>query len=78
LGIATVVWGSAADIAGLRQGDVILELDGKPVVQETDARPESRLTGLRRAFVQDGRDRVLTINRLGDIRTVTLKMVPLR
>jgi hypothetical protein len=78
LGIHTVAWGMVAEQAGLREGDVILELDGKPVIQETDARPESRLTALRRAFVQDGRDRVLKIRRLGVDQTKTLKMLTLR
>jgi hypothetical protein len=78
LGVGSIEWGTAAQVAGLRAGDAILELDGKPVTQESDTRMETRLTALRRAFVQDGRDRVLRINRLGDVHTVTLKTVTLR
>jgi hypothetical protein len=70
-GIGSVEHGSSADRAGLRPGDVIEELDGKPV-------QGIRLADLRRAFVQDGRDRLLKIRRLGVERTVTLKMLAIR
>ena len=37
-----------------------------------------RLADLQRAFVQDGRDRLLKIRRLGVERTTTLKMLAIR
>lgn len=70
-GIGSVKDGTIADRAGLRPGDVIVELDGKPV-------QSMRLADLQRAFVQDGRDRVLKIRRLGIERTATLKMMAIR
>ena len=69
--IGSVEDGTSADRAGLRPGDVIEELDGKPV-------QGMRLADLQRAFVQDGRDRVLKIRRLGVERTTTLKMLAIR
>jgi C-terminal processing protease CtpA/Prc len=70
-GIGSVEPGTSADRAGLRPGDVIEELDGQPV-------QGMRLADLQRAFVQDGRDRLLKIRRLGVERTTTLKMLAIR
>ena len=70
-GIGSVERGTIADRAGLRPGDVIEELDGKPV-------RGMRLADLQRSFVQDGRDRLLKIRRLGVERTTTLKMLAIR
>lgn len=70
-GIGSVEHGTSAERAGLRPGDVIEELDGKPV-------QGMRLADLQRAFVQDGRDRVLKIRRLGVEQTTTLKMLAIR
>jgi hypothetical protein len=70
-GIGSVERGTSADQAGLRPGDVIEELDGKPV-------HGMRLADLQRAFAQDGRDRVLKTRRLGVERNATLKMAAIR
>jgi hypothetical protein len=70
-GIASVEPGTSADRAGLRPGDMIEELDGKTV-------QGMHLADLQRAFVQDGRDRLLKIRRLGVERTTTLKMLAIR
>jgi S1-C subfamily serine protease len=70
-GLGSVEHGTSADRAGLRPGDVIEELDGRPV-------RGMRLADLQRAFVQDGRDRQLKIRRLGVERTTTLAMFAIR
>lgn len=70
-GIDSVEHGTIADRAGLRPGDVIEELDGKRV-------QGMRLADLQRAFVQDGRERLLKVRRLGIERTATLKMLAIR
>jgi S1-C subfamily serine protease len=70
-GIGSVEHGTSADRAGLRPGDVIEELDGRPV-------QGMRLADLQRAFVQDGRDRRLKIRRLGVERNTILKMLAIR
>jgi serine protease Do len=72
--IGQVVPGSPADEAGLRQGDLILELDGRPVrdtddlqfkVVEKDPGTSVRLTVLR-----DGREKPFEV-RLGELQSET-------
>jgi C-terminal processing protease CtpA/Prc len=62
-----VGYGTIADKAGLRAGDIILELDSAPVSGLT-------LVALRSSFRQDGRDRSLMIDRQGTERMVLLRM----
>jgi PDZ domain-containing protein len=65
--IGWIRYGGIAVKAGLRAGDAILQLDGKPVA-------DMRLEELRSSFRHDGRDRSLTINRADTQRTIVLKM----
>ena len=62
--VAEVVSGSPADVAGLRRGDVIVEVDGRPVQRPGD---------LQRLMVDSAIDRfmVLRVLRGGAIRTLT-------
>jgi PDZ domain-containing protein len=65
--VGWVGYGTIADKAGVRTGDIILRLDGRPVSGMS-------LEELRSSFRQDGRDRSLTIVRQDTQRTVILKM----
>ena len=63
--IMQVVEGSAADRAGLRRGDLLVELDGEPVADATD---------LQQLMVQEriGRKVQARVLRDGDERTFEL------
>ena len=65
--IVQVVEGSAADRAGLRRGDLLVELDGEPVSDATD---------LQRLMVHEriGREVHARVLRDGSPRTVTLML----
>jgi hypothetical protein len=65
--IGSVAPGTIADKAGLRAGDLILRLDGKPTSSMS-------LEELRSSFRQDGRERSLVVDRQGSERTIVLKM----
>jgi len=71
LRVVEVVPGSAADNAGLRPGDVIVELDGHPVQTAGD------MQRLMMAEVVD-RFAVLRVARDGELRTVTAIPAELR
>jgi hypothetical protein len=66
-GVGSVTHGSIAAVAGLRAGDLIVELDGRAVAGRS-------LAELRRSFQHDGRRRTLTIQRRGSAHVVTLPM----
>ncbi|MGH9373167.1 MAG: PDZ domain-containing protein, partial [Vicinamibacterales bacterium] len=70
-GVGSVEHGTIAGNATLREGDVIVALDGKPVAGMS-------LSALRKEFTQDGRSRLLTIQRLGVEQSVRLTMMTLR
>jgi serine protease Do len=61
-----VIEGSAADRAGLRRGDLLVELDGEPVTDATD---------LQRLMVQERIGREVTVQVLRDGRPRTLTLV---
>lgn len=67
VGVAAVEPGTPAAAAGLRGGDVLVEMDGRPVAGRS-------LTDVRRAFRVDGRARVLVVRRQGGRRELTLLM----
>lgn len=67
--VATVVPGGPASKAGLRQGDVVLAVDGKAV---EDSRDLSR----RIAGIVAGSSASLTVNRDGKVQTITAKIAP--
>jgi hypothetical protein len=70
-GVGSVEHGTAADKAGLRAGDLILEIDGTLVAG-------MELAGLRRSLTLDGRERVLSIDRLGTRHVIRLPLPVLR
>lgn len=65
--IAEVVPGGAAEQAGLREGDVVIEFDGKPITNSTD------LTAQVRALAA-GSDATLTYVRDGESRTADVTL----
>jgi S1-C subfamily serine protease len=67
LAVVQVIEGSAAERAGLRRGDLLVELDGEPVADATD---------LQRLMVQEriGREVTARILREGRPRTLTLTL----
>ncbi len=69
--VVEVVPGSAAEAAGIRRGDVIVEVDGHPVQTATD---------LQRLMTSELVDRfaVLAVIRDGELRTVTVIPAELR
>jgi len=71
VGVGSVEQGTAADKAGLRAGDLILEIDGTPVAG-------MELAGLRRSLRLDGRERVLSIDRLGSRHVIRLPLPELK
>ncbi len=66
LEIVQVIEGSAAERAGLRRGDLLVELDGEPVADATD---------LQRLMVQERIGREVTAQILRDSRPRTLTLV---
>jgi S1-C subfamily serine protease len=64
--VMQVIEGSAADRAGLRRGDLLVELDGEPVTDATD---------LQRLMVQERIGREVTVQVLRDGRPRTLTLV---
>jgi len=65
--VIKVIAGSPASEAGLREGDVVLEFDGKPAAQLTNGEVNS-------ALAQAGREVALRIQRGAETHTVTLKL----
>ncbi len=65
--VTTVVDGSAADEAGLKAGDVITAIDGKPVQSMQQLRT-------RIGHTAPGTKVKLTINRAGEEKTITVKL----
>jgi regulator of sigma E protease len=63
-----VVPGGAAERHGLRPGDVLVKVAGKPVGSET--------AGQLRALLKKGEPMALEIERGGQRQTVTLKPAP--
>jgi S1-C subfamily serine protease len=66
LEVVQVIEGSAAERAGLRRGDLLVELDGEPVADATD---------LQRLMVQERIGREVTAQILRDSRPRTLSLV---
>jgi len=64
--IADLYQGSGAAAAGLRQSDILLAVDGKPVSD----RP---LLEVQKMFMMDGRDRVLSVRRGTETLEIKLK-----
>ncbi len=65
--VTTVVDGSAADEAGLKPGDVITKIDGKPVQSMQQLRTKIGHT-------PPGTKVELTVNRAGEVKTLTVKL----
>jgi hypothetical protein len=65
--VGRVAFGTIAPSAGLRAGDLIVEVDGRPVAG-------LNLRDLRASFRHDGRERVLVVQRLGVPHVVKLAM----
>jgi C-terminal processing protease CtpA/Prc len=63
--IHRVIPGSAADSAGLREGDEIRAIDGRPAAEMT-------LDGIYRLLRQEGRSLLFATVRAGQRRTVKL------
>ncbi|MCH8977741.1 MAG: tetratricopeptide repeat protein [Armatimonadetes bacterium] len=66
--ITRVARGSVAQVAGLKVGDVVLRVDGRPVVTVDDARIP--------LYAAPGTETVLTVTRAGAEHTVTLTSEP--
>jgi PDZ domain len=65
--VGRVAFGTIAASAGLRAGDVLVEMDGRPVAGLD-------LRELRASFRHDGRERVLIVQRLGVSHVLKLAM----
>ena len=65
--IARVREGSAADDAGIRVGDCLVAIDGRPTAEMT----LERIRGLLR---EDGRERELRVRRAGDLLDIRVKL----
>jgi S1-C subfamily serine protease len=71
IGLTEVVAGSPAAVAGLREGDLILEVDGHPVGDASE---------LQRLMVGEtiGQPLAIRILRIGEVRELTVIPVELR
>jgi S1-C subfamily serine protease len=65
--VAFIVPDSPASIAGLRAGDTVTAIDGKPVKEIT-------LASTAKMFRQDGRTYLFTVQRDGETMDVSIKM----
>jgi serine protease Do len=65
--VMSVVEGSAADKAGIREGDVITAIDGKPLSNSLEL--STRIAGMK-----PGQTVEITLNRAGEERTVTVTL----
>ena len=68
--VSSVTAGSPAAAAGLREGDVIVSIDGKPAAG-------LELEAIRMALKEEGATRVVTVSSGGKVREVRLTLKPL-